>query len=242
MTGCSGHDKCLNSDYLTVAYDALTGANVWSGQYVGGYGPDFPRSMAVALDGSVVYVTGSSTGPDGFADYATAVYDAATGEELWTARYVGPSGEDVSSAIVVDGTGAHVFVTGEKRWCRVVQGLRDDFVRGRLRVGGMGRKVYVPGDWDDWASAVAVGPDGASACRHAPVLSSCLSGESNYATVAYDANTGAVSWLAKYNGPGNTEDGAESIVVAPDGTQVYVTGFSVNAESVFGFATIAYAS
>ena len=47
---------------------------------------------------------------------------------------------------------------------------------------------------------------------------------SNFATVAYDAATGARLWLTRYRGLGY--GGPADIAVSPDGTKVFVTGFT----------------
>jgi DNA-binding beta-propeller fold protein YncE len=52
----------------------------------------------------------------------------------------------------------------------------------------------------------------------------------DYATVAYDARTGAQEWVARYSASG----GAEALAVSPDGRTVFVFGGS--------YVTIAYHS
>src|SRR5262245_30637517 len=42
----------------------------------------------------------------------------------------------------------------------------------------------------------------------------------DYATVAYDAQTGARLWARRYNGPGKGTDLATSVAVSPSGTMV----------------------
>ena len=48
----------------------------------------------------------------------------------------------------------------------------------------------------------------------------------DFATVAYDASTGASVWVHRYNGTGNDFDVARSLVLSPDGTKLFVTGTS----------------
>ena len=63
---------------------------------------------------------------------------------------------------------------------------------------------------------------------------------SDYATIAYNAATGAQLWVKRYNGPGNKDDHATSVVVSPGGGTVYVTGESRNQLS--DYATVAYSA
>jgi hypothetical protein len=175
----------LNYDYGTVAYNAATGAQLWASQY----GPDngsYAAQVAVSPDGKEVFVTGRSTGQGSNYDYATVAYDAASGAQLWSERYNGPaSNHDAAAALTVSPGGQTVFVTGTS-----------------------------------W---------------------SATSGE-DYVTIAYDAATGAQLWIKGYNGPGNRNDVADSVAVAPGGDAVYVTGTSQNASSGYDYATVAYSA
>ena len=62
----------------------------------------------------------------------------------------------------------------------------------------------------------------------------------DYATVAYDAATGAQLWARRYNGPGIFTDHPASAVVGPNGKTVFVTGISAGrAASGDDYATMA---
>jgi len=113
------------------------------------------------------------------------------------------------------------------------------------RVGGVprtpGAQLWVKryngsGNGDDIAFALAVSPTGTAVF---------VTGESvgtpsvDFATVAYDASTGAKLWVTRYNGVGGAGGIAYALGVSPDGGRVFVTGASYGAPSV-DYATVAY--
>ena len=82
----------------------------------------------------------------------------------------------------------------------------------------------------------------------------------DYATIAYQASTGARKWLRLCNGPGDNVDDATALAVSPasgddhpaaimvssSGRRVFVTGQSLGARTSggnagFGYATVGYA-
>ena len=100
-------------DYVTVAYDASTGAELWVKRYNGPRHRDEATALGVSPDGYTVFVTGFSTVRRADGDYATVAYDAATGARLWLRRYDGPgNGYDAATALGVSPDGSRVFVTG----------------------------------------------------------------------------------------------------------------------------------
>jgi uncharacterized delta-60 repeat protein len=204
----------------------------WVARY-NGPANDSDSAVAMAIDGSGnVYVTGGSASPL-TPDYVTIKYDSA-GEKQWLARFAGPDDDaDFANAIAVDGSG-NVYVTG------IAWGYGDDSDYGTIKYNSSGEQQWVgryagPAHSLDTAMAIAV--DGAG--------NVCVTGRSpgvgtgyDYATIKYSAS-GQEEWVARYNGPGNSDDAARAIAVDAAGN-VYVTGQSFGAGTYFDYATIKY--
>jgi DNA-binding beta-propeller fold protein YncE len=224
-----------------VAYNTATGAQRWVQRYNGpANGGDSAKSLAVSPDGAKVYVTGDRVAPNGKSNYATVAYNAATGAQLWVNSYNGPAnGDDFPRSVVVSSTGGTVFVTGvsyDKR------GYSADYATVAYNAAtGAQRWVHRydgPYGDDDQARSMAVSPAGGTVYVTG-------SGQNNfgsvgYATVAYNAATGAQLWIKQYGGPGDHRDQAYSVAVSPAGGTVYVTGVSDNRDGTCDYATVAY--
>src|SRR5262249_11794185 len=92
VTGYGYHEAHgAASDDATIAYDAATGRQLWASRYHGPRnGLSFARSVTVSPNGSAVYVTGGANAKTPGTAYTTVAYRAATGRQLWVARYQGP--------------------------------------------------------------------------------------------------------------------------------------------------------
>jgi sugar lactone lactonase YvrE len=231
VTGPSAcYDACTGSyfeGWSTVAYDALTGTELWVARRAidgGAY------SIAVSPDGSKVIVNGQEGG--GLAS-ATVAYDASTGEQLWVIRSddapvywralaVSP---DSSSVFVARAAGtfdnydyhtaAYDASSGTQEWSALYDGS-------------------VP-------TALALSPDGTTLFVTGYGADSCCPQESS--TVAYDASTGTQRWAVQEDQihvlGGDT---TVHLAVSPDGSKVFVSGYDRNADlrPEHPFATVAY--
>jgi putative pyrroloquinoline-quinone binding quinoprotein len=213
-------DNTTGADYTTLAYRATDGATLWEARYDNAQGPD--RALAVAVAGSRVLVTGDAwTGSNSVG--ATLAYDAASGTELWQESTALGTG----SAITVNPSDSTVFVTG---YSQVAAYAISD---------GMVLWSKTSSDVLDTFRSIVVSPDGSrvyvAGSRVSPTLW-------DYVTVAYGAANGTQFWVSTYSGPGNDNDTGIAAAIRPDGSEVYVTGYSRGPNSGLDYATIAYKS
>jgi outer membrane protein assembly factor BamB len=236
VAGSSSNPGAPNGDYATVAYDAGTGEQLWVSAYDGpASAKDGISSIVVSPDGSKLFVTGESgisvIWPDRFHDdYATVAYDANTGDEIWVARYDGPaSAKDSPRQIAVSPDGSKVFVTGNSDTLEHRPNRYHDDYATVAYDANTGDEIWVslydgPDSTVDWATSISVSPDGGMI--FVTGVSTGVSSLTDFATVAYDANTGDEIWVSRYDGPDSRRDGGLSINVSPDGGIVFVTGNS----------------
>lgn len=159
---CLSDGTGVGDDYITVAYDARTGRQMWLTNYDGpDQDCDQAYAIAVAPDGSAVFVTGSSFSVSSDSDAATVGYATTDGSELWAARYDGPDHlYDAGDSVVVTPDGTGVFVAGAS-----VGATTDyDFVTLSYDAitGGLRRSARYdgPGHGFDAPNAIAVDPAG----------------------------------------------------------------------------------
>jgi Tol biopolymer transport system component len=227
-------------DYAAVAYDAATGKQLWAASYNSGVvGGDVAFAVGVSPDSASVYVTGSSDASGSVSDYATVAYAAATGKQLWAARYAGPGlGTSLATALAVSGDGTRLFVTGTSCASACSTDPVYDYATVAYAAATGSQRWaarYLAGSGAP-ADALAVSPDGTRVFVTGPAPSSS-DPSTDYATVGYDAATGNQLWVTRFD-DGNA-DTATSADVSPDGTRVFVTGYSHSATGT-AYATVGY--
>ena len=113
VTGCMAlYNSCEVSDYLTVSFDTATGAERWVSTYDDIVdGTDFPVGIGTSLDGSLVYVAGSSD-QQAFPGYATIAYRSSDGTQAWISQYAPFNRRAYACCMAVSPNGTSVLVTG----------------------------------------------------------------------------------------------------------------------------------
>jgi len=218
-----------NYDYCTIKYNS-SGIQQWVARYNGpGNGDDVAYSIAVDGSGNV-YMTGWIIGAA--EDYCTIKYNSS-GVQQWVAIYSGPFSWDRANSIAVDGSG-NVYVTGYS------SGTYFDYCTIKYNSSGVQQWVARyngPGNGSDGAYSLAVDNSGNV---YVTGYSFGSGTSSDYCTIKYNSS-GVQQWVAIYNGPGNSDDVARSIVVDGSGN-VYVTGYSTGNGTNYDYCTIKYNS
>ncbi|MBC2695841.1 MAG: hypothetical protein HF982_11310 [Desulfobacteraceae bacterium] len=205
-------------DYATIKYDG-NGNELWVARY-NGPGNDLDWAWLVDTDAAGnVYVTGRSVGIGTERDYATIKYDG-NGNELWVARYNGPGNyHDDAWLLAVDALD-NVYVSGSS-W-----GIGTERDYATVKYDANGDEQWVArynGPGNDLEAARAMTVDNTGNIY----VGGYSFGNGTFfdcATVKYDPD-GNELWVARYNGPGNGDDGVFDITVDVAGS-VYVTGGS----------------
>ncbi len=130
-------------DIATLKYDS-NGNQLWLARYNGpGNGDDEMRALALDSAGNV-YVAGWGYITNNDSDYVTIKY-GPNGQQLWLARYDGPShGDDAARALALDSAG-NVYVTGRDQNSHVNSSgyTVSDYDYATVKYDASGREVWV---------------------------------------------------------------------------------------------------
>jgi hypothetical protein len=187
----------------------------------------FPAAVAVSPDGATVVATASERPAEGSIWDATSIWllvamDAATGETTWQARPAGLERYSVIQSVAVAPDGSTVYATGT---------TRDDFGDPSSVMVTMAFDAATGAErWRAFHDGAPEGLDGGIQVLVTPdrVVSVGFSGNAgdrDYGVVVHDAATGEAVWSTRWDGTGGSDSPFEA-TLSPDGTLLYVTGWS----------------
>jgi hypothetical protein len=241
VTGGNG-GIMTDTDYVTVAYSAVTGARIWLKRYAGPAGlDDAGISLAVNKAGTSVFVTGTSWSARTAYDIATIAYRVSNGAQRWLKRYDGSGhADDTGLSVAVSPSDTSVFVTGKS----IGATSADDYVTIAYNAASGARQWVTryngTGNGSDQAHALAVNPAGTTV--YVTGHSAGRTSGADCTTIAYNSATGARRWIQRYNGAANGDDAGAAVVISPTGKVIYVTGTSWGQGTDFDYVTIAYSA
>src|SRR5215472_17396344 len=239
VTGSTAAANGVSPDYVTIAYKAATGAQLWISRYNGPANRgDFGQAIAVNPGQRVAYVTGGSQDVTG-SDMVTIAYSVSTGAQLWAQRYdAGGNSSNQGLSLAVFDTGAPLIVTGR---IVTVAGRRSDVtINYNERTG---KPVWIRhfkplNNFSFNPVAMAIGP--LAAIAYVAGDTGLPSHEEGYGTVAFTLN-GSVVWRGHYAGPADGKSFLLGLAIGPQtGGTLYETGASDSSAGVPDFATLAY--
>jgi len=156
--------------------------------------------------------------------------------EQWTQSYNGSGNfNDAATSVAIDDA-KNVYVTGYSYGI----GTLNDYVTVKYNTNGIQQWVSRyngPGNDNDIVKAIAVFNNEIYVTGQSAGSGTAY----DYATIKYNSS-GVQQWIARYNGPSNSNDGSTGITTDALGN-VYVTGESYGGTSTsYDFATIKYNS
>jgi len=224
-----------NTDFLTIKYDGVTGAEVWRAVGDGtAHGSDNATGLAFDAGGNVMVSGPSYNGSS--VDFLTIRYNGANGTELWRVAGDGTASlSDYAYASIGDG-GGNVVVTGSS-----YNGSTDDIMTIKYN-GATGAQLWRTVSANVAPAAASLAGDHGLArdtAGNVVVTGTSFDGiHDSYLTVKFDGATGAELWRAVGDGAAHNDDTTTALAI--DGSSnVVVTGYSYSGTS-FDYLTIKY--
>lgn len=241
-----------DSDVSVHAFDTSDGALLWNATYGGAgtssYKGDFGRAIAVAPDGSAVYVTGAlySSAATGF-DYVILAYSSA-GARQWAATYHGngnPTLTDDPAALAVTPDGRTLLVTGQSYGPKGSDGFTTSYDWATQAYDAATGSLLWTTRTDlglhesDQPYAMAISPDGAFVALTGKTSNTTVNGV-QMTTLVLDVATGAEAWRVHFNDWSNRYDQGAAIAISPDSQTVYAAGEGYNSTTRVDSVVLAY--
>ncbi len=233
VTGIS-KGPTLYGDYATVKFNS-SGVFQWAQRY-NGPGNGFDEGYGICVDTSYnVYMTGYTAGSGTGSDITTIKYNAA-GVQQWLRTYDGTAvNNDGAYGMSIDSIG-NIIVAGFSTGI----GAGRDYITIKYSPAGIEQwtaRYNGPGNGSDFINAVAVDNTGNIYVTGQSYVNNFV--YDDYTTIKYNP-AGVQQWVIRYNGTGNSGDGARHVTIDVTGN-VFVTGWSWGTSTTnWDIATIKY--
>lgn len=204
---------------VVLAYNALTGAVLWTG-LPSSYGVfEATDPVAVSPNSTALFVGGTARGRGASPSHVVYAFDTENGTLYWSASTTLKHPlQHPATSVVVSPDGSTVYESGSA-----------GVVAYNAASGSVLWTVHYKIRWQETDDYLAVSPDSSTAyVTNASYLGSA-DGPPHIVTTAYNAGTGAQVWSTQYHGPDAATP--SGIVVNPAGTQLFVTGDSFDSRN-----------
>jgi Tol biopolymer transport system component len=217
---------------LITAYDS-DGTEAWT-KRVDIHSPTILNAIAISPDGSTLYVAGSS-----FLSLFVAAYDADNGAVLFTRSYDFGS-RAIAWALVVSPDGTKAYVAGTDYNASGYPAESLTLALNAPSLTSIWQQTISKGDPTE--GAIALNASGSTLFWAGVHYGTPVSDYTqwDYLTTAYRTSDGNLNWSQAYDSSVSDEDVPGALGVSPDGSKVFVTGFSYGGSSRFDQATVAY--
>ncbi len=226
-------DSVTGRDF-TVINLTTAGDTNWVYRYNGpGNGEDWAYSVVYGADDNI-YAAGLSTGIGTFGDL-TVISLTTIGDTNWVYRYNGPGNFVDDAYCLVYGTDNNIYAAGYS----YSDAISCDFTVISLTTAGNENWIYRydgPGSNMDEAFSLVYGGDG----NIYAVGYSDTDSTGDFTVISLNT-TGDTNWIYRYNGPGNSEDWAYSVVYGAN-NNIYAAGFSSGTGTGYDFTVISLTS
>lgn len=222
------------SDIITIKYNS-SGVQQWLQRYNGPENmQDEGRQILLDASGNL-FIRGTTLSNATGYDFIVLKYNSS-GVQQWMKTYNGTgSSSDSPSDLKIDASG-NVYITGYST------GVGTGYDWLTIKYDPTGTQLWEkryngPGNSTDVANSLDVD---ASGNIYVTGFTGGNGTGNDITTIKYNS-TGIQQWIQTYNGPGNANDNARSLILDASGN-VYITGYSAGVSSGSDYTTIKYNS
>ncbi|MFI5143990.1 MAG: SBBP repeat-containing protein [Ignavibacteria bacterium] len=204
------------TQYIVIKY-YQNGDSAWTRL---GEGHHDTATSITMVGNNYVAITGRSLNNSSIPDIVTVLYDANTGDQIWSSALGLSANIDAKGNAITSDAYGNVYVTG---YVTQPESGKDIVVIKYNTDGFLWEKTF-EGNFDDIGNSIGLSAYGDVIVTGTTAASD---GSTNYLTASYNS-TGDLEWQKGYNGPGNATDVAYKMAVSTADNSVYVTGSSMS--------------
>lgn len=238
VTGTTTRSALTGLDYVTIKYNASTGAILWNSFYTG-IGATDDIATKIAYKNGSAYVTGKGFySTSSSADYVTIKYNGTTGDSIWVKNYNGTGNGNDSATSIRISTDSSIFVTGKSFGT-------STYDYATLRYSSTGTQNWAKryngsSNGNDIGISLSLNSTAASPDIYVTGTSDSTGTGTNIVTIKYTF-TSVESWKKTYNGNGNGNDSPAELRYVDDNS-IYIIGKSSMSGAGTNMALMKYTS